>query len=226
VSDLIIEQEFVPEFPLDKLVPHPDNPRIHDEDAIDESIAVNKFQGAVLVQKSTNYLLDGHGRVNSLRRQGAETVPAFVIDCDPAAARRILLARNRVGMESGFNDEALASMLAEMAEAGDLVGTGYEADDVDDLLARLGGPIVAEEEAFQGGYAENSDEAKTRAERTATTKTSLGLREVVLVYKDEDYEQLKRAVEYVGSFHEAVSTSEAVLAGMVNYAKSIEGDNA
>src|SRR4051812_748273 len=111
MANLIIEQEFVPDFPIDELRPHPDNPRIHDEDAIDESIQVNKFQGAVLVQRSTNYLLDGHGRVNSLKRQGATTVPAFLLDLDDAAARKVLLARNAVGSKSTFDEIALAAML-------------------------------------------------------------------------------------------------------------------
>ena len=37
--------------------PHPDNPRVHDEDALDESLEANGFYGAVLVQKSTGHVI-------------------------------------------------------------------------------------------------------------------------------------------------------------------------
>lgn len=223
-DSLIIKQEYVPNFPIDQLRPHPDNPRIHDEDSIDESIETNKFQGAVLVQRSTGYLLDGHGRVNSLRRHGETTVPAFLLDLDDAAARKVLLARNAVGSKSTFDEAALAAMLEELAEAGDLIGTGYQADDVDDLIAKLGLPLETEPEEFQGDYAETSNVAAERAQRTATTKRSIGLLEVVLVYKDEDYERIKQAVAVVGEFHAAQSTSEAVLSGLVAYAKQLQED--
>lgn len=216
---VIAEQEYVELFPIADLKPHPDNPRVHDDEAMDESIEATGFSGAVLVQKSSNYILDGHGRVKALQRKGETTVPAFVIDCDDATAVKILLSRNRVGDKSGYDEDILAGLLGSLAEDGDLYGTAYSPDDLDELLRS-----ETPEEEFEGGYVEDEDEAKHRGERVAKTKASVGLREVVLVYRDEDYEKLKQAVAVISDFASATSTSEAVLAGMVQYATVIEAE--
>lgn len=208
---------------LSTLRPHPDNKKLHDDEEMDESLDGTGFSGAIVAQEGTNYVLDGHGRLDGLRRKGVTHEAVQFLDVDDALARKILLSRNKVGSEAGFDEEGLAALLLEMAEEGQLEGTGYDADDLDDLVASFDGGIT-EVEDFTGDFVEQEAETEKRAERKAVTKAATGLREVVLVYRDEDYETLRRALAYVGEFHAAQSTSEAVLSGIVAYAKMLEQD--
>ncbi|WP_139806694.1 hypothetical protein [Deinococcus hopiensis] len=46
--------------PVSDLKPHPRNPNVGNVDVIAESIKVNGFYGALVVQKSTGYILKGN----------------------------------------------------------------------------------------------------------------------------------------------------------------------
>lgn len=117
--------EFDQEYELvevDRLKEHPQNPRRGVEDAIDESIEVNGWYGAVTAQKSTGYILAGNHRYRVAVRRGAEMVPTIWRDVDDETALRILLADNRTA-DLGEYDEELLTELLEGLET--LDGTGY-----------------------------------------------------------------------------------------------------
>lgn len=57
-----LAQRYDAAFPIDQLVEHPDNPRRGDEAAIDDSMAVHGFYGAVVVQASTRRIIAGNHR--------------------------------------------------------------------------------------------------------------------------------------------------------------------
>lgn len=207
----VVEQEFIEQYPLVELRPHPKNPRQHDQATIDEAIRELGFNGAILVQTSTGFILDGHGRVEALRKQGAVSVPAFMLDVNDLQAEKIMLARNRVGERSGYDEDLLAELLTSFTDADDLLGTGFTVDDVDDLL---------------GSYEEHEDEPRASRERQPAPRSDhpVGLRQVVLVYTDEDYDQLTDAVSFVAEFADVTSISAAILHGVVNYAKELAAD--
>ncbi|HYG67587.1 MAG TPA: DNA methyltransferase, partial [Anaeromyxobacteraceae bacterium] len=61
-----------------------------------------------------------------------------ILDVDDATALRILIADNRIADLGTYSDERLAQVLAEILEqTSSLSGTGYDADDLDQLLADL-----------------------------------------------------------------------------------------
>jgi DNA modification methylase len=66
-------------------------------------------------------------------------VPVYWVDVDDATARRIMLADNRTNDLATYDDEVLAELLEAAAADDDLLGTGYDGDDLDDLLADFGG---------------------------------------------------------------------------------------
>lgn len=119
---------------LADLKPHPGNPRQGDVGAIHESIQANGFYGALLVQKSTGYVIAGNHRLAAAKASGAKSVPAIEIDCDDDRAKRIMLADNRTTDLATYSDDALLALLQEVAPLG-LEGTGYDGDDLDDLIA-------------------------------------------------------------------------------------------
>lgn len=116
-----------------KLEEHPENPRQGDVGAISVSIDANGFYGALIVQKSTGYVLAGNHRLKALRAQGAKKVPIIERDVDDATALRILLGDNRTGDLASYDEVKLLQLLEEAAKSGNLLGTGYDGDDVDEL---------------------------------------------------------------------------------------------
>lgn len=122
------------------LRPHPRNPRQGDIGAIHESIVANGFYGQVVAQRSTGFILVGNHRWKAAVAAGATEIPVTWIDVDDDRALRILLADNRTNDLASYDDEALAALLKELADASGLVGTGYDGDDLDRLLKDLAAP--------------------------------------------------------------------------------------
>ncbi|MBO0819204.1 MAG: ParB N-terminal domain-containing protein, partial [Actinobacteria bacterium] len=105
--------------------PHPDNPNVGNVEAIAESIEANGFYGALLVQESTGNILAGSHRWQAARTGGEPELPALLIDCDDATARRILVGDNAIGRLAAWNEAQLVELLRGMsADPGGLRGTG------------------------------------------------------------------------------------------------------
>ena len=128
--------------PIDRLEPHPENPRRGDVDAIRRSIESCGWYGAVVAQRSTGRILAGNHRWKAAREAGATVLPAILLEVDDDEARAILLADNRLSDLAEYDEPALLSALeAARASSGSLVGTGYAAND----LRRLRGRALPEE---------------------------------------------------------------------------------
>jgi len=122
---------------LTELVSHPSNPRQGDVGAIIQSIESNGWYGTLVAQISTGHVLVGNHRLQAAIHCGIDRVPVHWVDVDDDTAHRILLADNRTTDLATYDDHALADLLAEMGKNGNLEGTGYDGDDLDDLLAEL-----------------------------------------------------------------------------------------
>lgn len=129
----IVSQEYRDADP-NQLVPHPENPRQGDVGAIHTSIEANGFYGAIIVQKSSQRVLAGNHRLIAARQAGAATVPVIEVDVDDKTARRILLADNRTNDLATYDTTALTDLLRQLHADDDLLGTGYDGDDLDELL--------------------------------------------------------------------------------------------
>jgi ParB-like chromosome segregation protein Spo0J len=127
---------------IDDLKPHPDNPRVGEVGTIAASIDAHGFYGAVVVQKSTGFVLAGNHRLSAARAKGLTQVPAIYIDADETLAKRILLVDNRASERATWDHEALAELLGDLdADGVDLASIGYDPADLDALneyLANLG----------------------------------------------------------------------------------------
>jgi ParB-like chromosome segregation protein Spo0J len=116
------------------LLRHPLNPREGDIGAIAESIQRNGWFGTVVAQRSTSYVLAGNHRLEAAKHLGFKSVPVYWVDVDDDTAKRILLADNRTSDLASYDVESLASLLNDIALHDDLSGTGYEGDDIDEIL--------------------------------------------------------------------------------------------
>jgi ParB-like chromosome segregation protein Spo0J len=124
--------------PIDKLRPHPRNPRAGDVAAIRESLDAHGFFGALVAQRSTGYILAGNHRFRAACQRGAERLPVLWVDCDDDAALRILLADNRTSDLAEYDRAALAEILRALQETdAGLAGAGYRDADLAELEAEL-----------------------------------------------------------------------------------------
>lgn len=156
-------QRFDPAVPLSSLVRYPGNPRRGDVEVIADSVGVNGFYGAVLVQSSTRRILYGNHRADAAAARGLSSLPVLFIDCDDDIAARILIIDNRSADAGTYDAVALARLLGGLRDApGGLAGTGYDADTVDLLLRQLAEGLTS------GAVGTGATPAEREATRVAT----------------------------------------------------------
>lgn len=106
--------------------PHPENANVGNIEVIKESIRVNGFYSALVVQSSTGYILAGNHRYLAAKDLGYEQVPVIYLDVDDETAKRIMLADNRTTRLGHDDDEALRALLEELGDSElGLLGTGF-----------------------------------------------------------------------------------------------------
>lgn len=113
---------------IDTVEPHPDNPRIHDLDAIAASLKRFGQTKPIIVQKATGYVVAGNGTRLAAKQLGWTEIAALVVDFDDEKAKAYLLADNRTSDRSKYDSEQLMGLLEGLE---DLDGTGFSEEDVE-----------------------------------------------------------------------------------------------
>lgn len=134
---------------------HPKNPKKGNVDAIGQSLEKNDFYGAIIVQKSTGFILAGNHRWKSAVEKDMREVPVIVVDVDDDAAERILLADNRIADLGTYDESMLMQALDERSKKGDIQGTGYGDADLERMKAKMQKPTefpVFEEQTVHHSY--------------------------------------------------------------------------
>lgn len=131
--------------PVTDLTLHPDNPRRGDVAAITDSMRHHGFFGALVAQRSTGHVLAGNHRLQAAIALGIPHVPVTYLDIDDDQAKRILLIDNRTNDLATYDHPTLIELLQSFE---DLTGTGYTADDLDDLLDDLNPPDPPREDDY------------------------------------------------------------------------------
>jgi hypothetical protein len=119
-----------------KVKPYENNPRNGDTDAIVRSIRENGCYRPIYAWQRDGTILAGNHTYAALLELGCEQIPIAWIDApDLNSAKKIVLADNRTA-DLGRYDEAL--LLSELESLdGDLEGSGYDPEDVDNIRALL-----------------------------------------------------------------------------------------
>ena len=135
-----VAQEYA-ERRISELVYHPQNPNQGDVGAIAESIQVNGFYGALLVQRSTGYVVAGNHRLMAAAHLKADSVPVLIADLTDEEALRIMVADNRTAALASIDFDDLATILVALADTPTgLAGTGHDGDDLDEIVLALDEP--------------------------------------------------------------------------------------
>lgn len=141
--------------PIKKLLRAPRNPKQHDLGALHESFGRNGYIAPIIINDATGRIVAGHGRLDALQQLKASGAPApdrvqvtktdwlvpvvrgvnFASDAD---AEAYVIGDNQLTMLGGWDDAALAQMLSDLAAQDSLLGTGFDSDDLDNMLRDLG----------------------------------------------------------------------------------------
>ena len=215
-----MEQQ-IEQVPVDDLVPHPENPRVGDLPSIIQSIQTNGWYGTLVAQKSTGYVLAGNHRLKAAHALQMSTVPVCWVDVDDTTARRILTVDNRVSDIADYDTDSLAKLLSEvMRETGDLAGTGYSDDDLDDLIALLDetAPEPVTTSPSTGGTAGTGDSGQTGVVAAPTFDEQLDTyrdrtsRYMNLAFPIEEYDEIMGRLADLRTSMSVESNAEVVLA--------------
>jgi hypothetical protein len=123
--------------PIGSISKYPNNPRRGDEKKIQESLTRFGQQKPIVVSKATSFIVAGNHVFGAAQSLGWTHIAAVVTDLSDKDAKAYLIADNRMSDIGDYNDSALALILEDLATAGNLDGTGFDADDLDALLAKL-----------------------------------------------------------------------------------------
>jgi len=124
---------------LDQFIPFARNPRTHSAAQVAQiagSISAFGFNAPILVDSHSG-VIAGHGRLLAARQLGLDQVPVIVLDhLSEIQKRAYILADNKLAELGGYDDELLASQLAELRDDDvDLQMLGFSDDELRTLLA-------------------------------------------------------------------------------------------
>lgn len=152
MSSLLSKIETVP---LDALTTYPGNPRRGNISLIGESLEENKQFSPLVVQRSTGYVLSGNHTYMAATQLGWPAIDVVYVDVDDERAKKIVLAANRTADMARYDDDSLTALLESLN--GDLSGTGYTVEDLDDILNSLNDVPDLDELAAEVGEHHDAD---------------------------------------------------------------------
>lgn len=118
---------------VDTLKEFEGNPRKGNVRALAESLRVNGQYKPIVVQKSTRQILAGNHLWKAAKELGWSDIDIVEVDVDDEKAKKIVAADNRLADLGAYDEQALIDLLGDIS----LEGTGYQPQDVDDLLALI-----------------------------------------------------------------------------------------
>jgi len=133
--------------PLATLVPDPANPRLHGRvnlDAIAGSLRRFGQTEPLIVQRGTNRLIAGHGRIAAMRSLGWTECEVVELDVSATDATALGIALNRTAELAEWDESVLATILQELQEAGAAAGIGYSTKEIDELIEELRAGVGAD----------------------------------------------------------------------------------
>lgn len=122
---------------IQELVPWDQNPR-HNQGAIQsvvDSIKRFGFGAPIIARREDKMVIAGHTRLEAAKLIGLDRVPVRYLDLDPADAKMLALADNKIGEKAQWDNDTLAEILLELDEQrSDLSVLGWSQDELDILM--------------------------------------------------------------------------------------------
>ncbi len=188
--------------PMTDLIPLPDNSRHGDIPALAESLRRFGQRKPIVIDGDRVIIAGNHIYQAAALLEATEIAAVSAEDLSAEDRRAYVLADNRLSDLGGYDVELLSAQLAAAAEdAAGLLGTGYDADDLDDVLAAL------QEQATPdlAGYGDTLADKQADYAAHAT-------RSVVLFYTGARFLWFTDRMEELRDQYGVSSTADALLA--------------
>lgn len=124
--------------PLDKITPHPENPRVHPDGQIDGLAASFEEFGVVIppIVDENFRLMAGEGRWVAAQKKGYPELPCIVVrGWSEKKKLRFMVADNRLPMLASFDDGLYRAALAQIKDEGLLAAIGFDEASIAAALA-------------------------------------------------------------------------------------------
>jgi len=123
--------------------PHPRNVRQGDIGSICTSLEQHGQYRPIVIQQSTNHIIAGNHTFKAASALKWKNIAGTYVDCDDETALRIMLIDNRANDKATYDDNELSALLVELADSDiGLDGTGFDGDDLDQLIKDLQPTII------------------------------------------------------------------------------------
>lgn len=208
---------------LGDLKQHPKNPRQGDKDLLRQSIQKYGQARELLVQQDTFVIVAGNHTAQVMGEEyGLDImVDVAIVAMDNDTAEEFALMDNRTTDKATWDSSHLAEVLKDIAARDTLENTGFDQDDIDDILVTIGAIEPPPTQEFTGGYAEPEEETAARWEGREEGKS----REVVFLLLEEDFEKFNELVGELQKSWGLTSKAETINQA-VQYAHRSQNANA
>lgn len=125
--------------PVDHLAQLTGNPRRGDVDAVARSLGAFGQRKPIVANRRTGEVIAGNHTLQAARQLGWDSIAVVWVDDDPTTASAYALADNRTAELGSYDEPALAALISQVhdADLDLLAATGWDGDDLQDLLDRL-----------------------------------------------------------------------------------------
>ncbi len=118
--------------PLSDLIMYPMNARQGDVGAISESLRLFGQYRPIVANRQTNHILVGNHTAAAAKALGWSKIAVSWVDVDETQEAKIVLIDNRTADVAMYDEDGLATLLTSLSS---LYGTGFDGDDLDQLLS-------------------------------------------------------------------------------------------
>ena len=121
---------------IDEVTPWDENPRINDGAVKTVADSITRFGwGSPILCRGDGVVIAGHTRLKAAQELGMDKVLVRYMDLDPATAKALALADNKLGEIAEWDDGALAQILIDLdSQDLDLSGLGWSEEELDAIL--------------------------------------------------------------------------------------------
>ena len=123
---------------IDEVTPWDENPRINDGAVKTVADSITRFGwGSPILCRGDGVVIAGHTRLKAAQELGLDKVLVRYMDLDPATAKALALADNKLGEIAEWDDGALAQILIDLdSQDLDLSGLGWSEEELEAYIKK------------------------------------------------------------------------------------------
>ena len=201
-----MSEQFV-EIDIRELKEYPDNARVGDVNSIYESLLENGQYRPLVVNRKDNVILAGNHTYKAIKRLGWAKALVWYVDVDDQQAKQIVLVDNKLNDDGTYDFAKLEKAIKGLQDVGELIGTGYTAESVAELL-----------ETVEVGVPVSSPQSTPKPEPKVTP-----VLDVVLLLTDKKFDEYKSAINVIADYYKCNPTT-AGLKAVELYARKVEAN--